>query len=222
MSGDRNWRKRTSRSEGPDLVPFMNVVVILIPMLLLSVVFLKVGVINVSSPRMAPTNTGTLPEETEQLELTVATSLSGFDISTGSATLAPVEGCPNEGPTVCLVEPGSDVGNQIERVERALERGDMEEVEKRLDELVAAYDFAGLYSELRRLKDDNPDETTVRLTASPEIPYELLIRVMDAVRFKLDEDQYASNEKFWRHLARVEEGSPPEKLFSQPIMAVAQ
>lgn len=222
MSGDRNWREPTSRSEGPDLVPFMNMVVILIPMLLLSVVFLKAGVINVSSPRMAPTNSETASDESEDLELTVATSLSGFDISTGSVTLAPIDGCPGEGPTVCLVEPGSDVGHQIDRVERALERDDTEEVEKRLDELVAAYDFAGLYSELRRLKAEHPDETTVRLRASPEVPYELLVRVMDAVRFQLDDQQYASNEEFWRDLTRLEEGSPPEELFSQPIVAVGQ
>lgn len=221
MSSDRNWRKQTSRFEDPNLVPFMNMVVVLIPMLLLSVVFLKVGVINVSSPRMAPTDADTTTETSEEFTLTVATSLSGFEVSTQSGPLEPIEGCPKEGATVCLADSTFDVDGHMGHVERALARGDQEQVEKLLDELVAAYDFAGLYSKLRSLKAEHPDATSIRLTASPKIPYEMLVQVMDAVRFQLDNERYASTEAFWRDLTRAKKAQP-EEMFSQPILAVAK
>ena len=54
-------RREPEEQAQPDLAPFMNMVVILIPMLLLSVIFVSAGVVNVSTnlttPGRAPTTT---------------------------------------------------------------------------------------------------------------------------------------------------------------------
>ncbi len=222
MSKRYDRRRRSSETQGPNLAPFMNMVVILIPMLLLSVVFLKVGVINVTSPSFRSVGQTSSEGENEELDLTVGISKGGFEIATGDETFSSVDGCPSDGPTVCLVDSSVEIGSQIEQIRRARENGDVAKAESRLERLVAAYDFATLYSELRELKDKHPGETTVRVSASPDIPYELLVRVMDAVRYKLERPRYASNESFWRANVEVRKDGRREELFSQPVLAVGR
>ncbi|MFB6351013.1 MAG: ExbD/TolR family protein [Bradymonadaceae bacterium] len=219
MSRRGNRRNRSNDGDDLNLTPFMNMVVILIPLLLLSVVFLKVGVINVSSPTIAP---GPSHPPSKDLGLTVGISESGFTISTRDKTIPAIEDCPDDGPTVCLARSEIAVDAKIDRARQALENGRKKEGEALLDEVVAAYDFAGLYSELRTIKDNHPGESTVRLTASPDIPYQLLVRVMDAVRFKLDQKRYASNEAFWQASTETRDGSKDGKLFSEPVLAVGK
>ena len=49
----RNKRDSTDEIKELDLTPIMNMVVILIPLLLLSMVFLEVGVINITAPKLS-------------------------------------------------------------------------------------------------------------------------------------------------------------------------
>ena len=49
-------RRVEEDSQELNLAPIMNIVMILIPLLLLSTVFMKAGVINISSPRNAQSN----------------------------------------------------------------------------------------------------------------------------------------------------------------------
>lgn len=216
MARRGNRGNRSNHGNDLNLTPFMNMVVILIPLLLLSVVFLKVGVIDVSAPAIAPETAA--DEPSEDLGLTVGISKQGFAISTRETSLPAIDGCPDDGPTVCLARSDVGIDTTIERARRALKAGRKKRGEALLADVVAAYDFAALYSELRAIKADHPGESTVRLSASPAIPYELLVRVMDAVRFKLDQKRYASNEAFWRASSEARNG----ELFSQPVLAVGK
>jgi biopolymer transport protein ExbD len=45
-----------------------------------------------------------------------------------------------------------------------------------------AYDYAALTAEMGRVKDRFPAETNLILTAEPDVPYDVLIRTMDACR----------------------------------------
>lgn len=219
MSNSNRHRDDSRRPDDLNLAPFMNIVAILIPMLLLSVVFLKAGVIDVSSPSIAPEGEAEDSGD-EKLRLTVGMTTSGFEIGTADRTFSPVEDCPADGSTVCLTDQ-IDVDSRIDEARRALEAGRNQEASAVFDEVVDAYDFAGLYTELRRIKSEHPDERTVRLTASPEIPYKLVVRVMDAVRFKRQKKRYATNRAFWQ--ASVEGGGGADSvLFNQPIVAVGR
>ena len=220
MPRNRNRRTRSNQTDDLNLTPFMNMVVVLIPLLLMSVVFLKVGVINVSAPPMVPAQAS--DGESEDLGLTVAIADDGFEVATSDETFGPIDGCPDDGPTVCLADPEVDVAAKVAAARRAIDRGKKTRGESLLQEVAAAYDFAALYSELRALKADHPGESSVQLTASPDMPYELLVRVMDAIRFELDQNRYASNEAFWKASTAARGGGRPDELFSRPVLAIGK
>lgn len=217
-------RKRRSENDSPanlDLAPFMNMVVILIPMLLLSVIFVSVGVVNVSTELTTPAQTQTDDDPEEPLELSVALSRDGFEVSANEERVAPLDGCAEDGPSICLAEPAVDVAEQFARAERLFDSGDNTAADAALREAMGAYDFRRLYNELADIKARHPDETRIALTGEPDIPYALLIRAMDVARFKLDEDHYADASQFHAANERVER-SNVQPLFSDPVLAVAQ
>ncbi len=178
-------RRRASigpRSE-PNLAPLMNMVMILIPLLLLSTVFVRTGVVNVSSPSRAVSANGD-PAETPEVEapqVVVYVSSDGFRIDTIGAApdgfaafAAPVDWCPTEAEapaTICL---RTDVPAGAPLVERL--------------------DFAGLYDQLVRIRMHpawfdtfgRDGAATISLAGDPEVPFEVLIETMDTARTLLD------------------------------------
>jgi biopolymer transport protein ExbD len=75
----------------PDLVPIMNLVMLLIPFLLMASAFFEVAVINVSAPKVA---SGPAPEDTPKddkpkLNLTVVISKIGFKVCAHGGCLGP-------------------------------------------------------------------------------------------------------------------------------------
>lgn len=178
-------RRRTSigpRSE-PNLAPLMNMVMILIPLLLLSTVFVRTGVVNVSAPSHAVSSVDdpAEPPEVEAPQVVVFVSSDGFRLDTIGASpdgfaafTAPVAGCPEGGEapaTICLHD---DVPASAALVERL--------------------DFAGLYDQLVRVRM-HPDwfdafgregAATISLAGDPEVPFEVLIETMDTARTLLD------------------------------------
>ena len=115
-------RKRDDISVETDLnlAPIMNMVVILIPLLLLSVVFLKVGVINITAPKlsMGPPSDAPPPVD-EPLNLTVAVSSKGFRLAATGAVLPEMAGCPVPGPTICLEDQSVDVAAKLDKARSA-------------------------------------------------------------------------------------------------------
>lgn len=218
--------KRESTDDVPelDLLAFMNMVVILIPMLLLSVVFIQVGVINITAPQLSvgkPSDTPPEPDEEEPLNLTIAINAKGFRIAAKSAQLPEMDGCPKPGPTICLGEQETDVAAKFQAARTAFAQGKPEAGQKALGEGVAAYNFRELYNTLVKVKKEYPDETVVNLTADAGIPYVVLVQVMDAVRYVREKDSYDNSSDFFAAQAKVK-GTAPVDLFSDPVLSVVQ
>lgn len=179
-----------------DLIPVMNTVMILIPMLLLMVAFAEPGVINISSPRNAQSTTpeNEEPQEPEQVpKLVIFVSNDGFRLGNMNPATPvdqwqtyanPIEGCPGgataaTGPvaphdlaqapaTICLRD-GVDPGSA----------------------LVNRLDYAGLYNQVVSVRlnpawfdaFNEEGNDVVSILADPEVPYEAVVKTMDSVRF---------------------------------------
>ncbi len=205
-----------------NLAPIMNMVVILIPLLLLSVVFLKVGVINITAPKLSmgpPSDTP--PPDEPPLNLTVGVSDKGFRLAATGAVLPEMAGCPVPGPTICLEDQKVDVAAEVDRARKAFASGDQAGGEEALKRAMAAYNWKELYNQLARIKGQYKEETIINLSADPDIPYAFIVRVMDVARFKLEKDSYSKSSEFWA--AQYAKGPKTyEELFPDPVLSVVQ
>ncbi len=219
-------QRRDVGSDGTDelnLAPFMNMVVILIPMLLLSVVFIKIGVINITAPKLSvgPPSEEQPEKEEEPLNLTIAINEKGFRIAAKAATLPEMEGCPRPGPTICLENQDVDVTSKFDAARKAFANGNAEAGGKALDEGLSAYNFRELYNRLAKIKKEYPEETIVNLSADSDIPYAVLVRVMDVARYKLEKDSYSETSAFWE-AEYARKGENYTELFNDPVLSVVQ
>lgn len=218
-------QRRDGGDETPDLdlAPFMNMVVILIPMLLLSVVFIKIGVINITAPKLSvgPPSEEQPEQEEEPLNLTIAINAKGFRIAAKNAQLPPVGSCPQDGPTICLEKENVKVASKFEAARSAFAKDQAEVGGKELEEGLAAYNFRELYNQLVKIKEKYPEETVVNLSADNDIPYAVLVRVMDVARYKLGKDSYSKTSAFWEAKYK-KKGKSYDELFNDPVLSVVQ
>lgn len=215
-------RKDISVEQDLDLAPIMNMVVILIPLLLLSVVFLKVGVINITAPKLSmgpPSDTP--PPEEEPLNLTVAVSAKGFRLAATGAVLPEQPGCPVPGPTICLEDQNVDVAAKYDEARKQISAGSVPQGEAELSNAMAAYNWKELYNQLVRIKTKYKDETIINISADPDVPYAAIVRVMDVARFQLEKDSYSKSSDFWSAQYK-KEGQNYAELFPDPVLSVAQ
>jgi biopolymer transport protein ExbD len=133
----RNHRKKL-RQETPhlDVTTFLNLMVVLIPFLLISAVFSRVTI----------------------MELSVPTAAGGSESNQ-----------PNFSIEVIVRETGLEIANGS-YVEAAIPKKD------------GQYDMEMLSKMLMRLKAQYPDKEDATVLLEPEIAYDYLIRIMDAVR----------------------------------------
>jgi biopolymer transport protein ExbD len=219
----RQPRDEEKVSTDLDLAPFMNMVVILIPLLLLSVVFIKIGVINITAPKLSmgpPSEEKPDPDE-KPLNLTVAISSKGFHLGAQDASQPEMAGCPKPGPTICLEKQDVDVSAKFKAARSAFQNGNTEVGTKALQDAVDAYNFRELYNMLAKVKGNFPDETVVKLSGDPDVPYAVLVRVMDVARYKLDKDSYNKTSAFWKADYK-KKGTNYTELFNDPVLTIAQ
>ncbi len=155
--------KKEEESNELSLVPILNLVLILIPLLLLSVVFLEITVINVTMPQRSAGAAPPSGEPPKRLQIMI--SREGFWVIKGDRALPPVPECTGRGGqqvTVCLLEPDAEL-----------------EVEK--------YNWLALYNTLIELKADPQwaEHEQVELVAGPDIPFGVLVKAMDVTRYQL-------------------------------------
>jgi len=227
----RKRREALDEEDGDlNLAPIMNMVIILIPLLLLSVVFLKVGVINITAPKLAtgPPSETPPPDEEKPLNLTVAIGKNGFRIGASEGNMSPVGGCPADGPTICLANQNMDVGAKFAEARNIMSAGGggaLTAGEAVLEEGLQAYNWRALYNELSKIKERFPNETIVNISADSDVPFAAVVRTMDVVRYRLAEKKYDDESAFWAAapIEKVEDGKKGfEELFSDPVLAVAQ
>lgn len=210
----RRHRPHDDQHDELNLAPIMNLVIILIPMLLLSVVFLSVGVFNVSSPSICGSTGCSKPTTTEPLSLMVTVVNDGIVLSARSKIMAPVEGCPPEGPTICL--DADRHKPDWRRVRQLAQDGDVPAAEDALHEALEAYPMHELYNTLARLKAEHPYETKITIGADPNVPYAAVVRVVDIARYKLAKPRYDNASAF----VAANYGPTRKALFPDPSFAV--
>jgi biopolymer transport protein TolR len=160
-----------------DLTPYMDIVTtILMFMLFTSTGLISIGVINVNAPRykdpLEEMGSGQEDdqEEKKQLNLTVGITYKGLFIAGVGGVLtqtAESEESASKGPTIPLL------------LTDAVCRDAMA---KNLPPPVTCYDYDRLTREAIKIKDLYPQETKIIIYAQPDVPYEVLVRVMDATR----------------------------------------
>jgi biopolymer transport protein ExbD len=136
MTRRHHNRKEREETRGPDVTTFLNLMVVLIPFLLISAVFSRVTI----------------------MELSVPTSAGGSVVNT-----------PNFSIEVIVREAGLEIANGFS-VEAAIPKKDDE------------YDMEMLTEMLMRLKAKFPEKEDATVLIEPEIEYDYLIQIMDAVR----------------------------------------
>jgi biopolymer transport protein ExbD len=136
MTRRHHNRREREETRGPDVTTFLNLMVVLIPFLLISAVFSRVTI----------------------MELSVPTSAGGSVVNT-----------PNFSIEVIVREAGLEIANGFS-VEAAIPKKDDE------------YDMEMLTEMLMRLKAKFPEKEDATVLIEPEIEYDHLIQIMDAVR----------------------------------------
>jgi len=143
-----------------NITPIMNLMVVLIPLLIGSVEYIKLGIIELNLPpeALGPESEALaeLPQEDElKLDLTVTITDQGFFISSGMAVLS-----------------GKEAGKPTIPIE------------------AYGYDFNTLSNKLyeikQKAKDRFPDHNHIIIMAEPDIDYQTIVSTMDAARARID------------------------------------
>lgn len=210
-----------------NLAPIMNMVIILIPLLLLSVVFMEVAVINITAPKLAtgaPSNPKPKKDEEKPLNLTVAVSAQGFRIAAQDAPLTAIGGCPQTGPTICLAKTEINPADKFRQAREVMAKQGIKQGEAPLNEGMKAYNWRELYNQLMKIKAKFPKETIINVTGDADIPFAMIVRVMDVARYKLEKDEYAKGKEgdFWKSTPRKKGEKTYEELFSDPVLALVK
>jgi biopolymer transport protein ExbD len=121
-------------------------------MLLSMTGLIALGVVNVSAPKIGGETAAAAPENQPKLLLTVAIAKSGFYVAGAGGVL------------------GADATGADATRPPTIPLRD------------GAYDYAALGEQMKKIKDQFPNETAVILSADPEVVYDVLIQTMDACR----------------------------------------
>lgn len=176
-----------------NLTPILNLVVILIPLLLLSVVFEQMGVIDLRTPKLVGADDHQEIIHTPRLGLMLTITPRGFVLTSAGEALMPAPGpeC-GAGPEQLCNRRGQDASALLAEVDALRAQHDrtgarelLTRSDARLVEALDLYDMRGLYNTLVTLKRQHPDEETLTVSADPNIPFELLVATMDMARFRL-------------------------------------
>ena len=137
-----------------NIVPYLDVVVNLVMFMLLSMTgLIALGVVNVSAPKLGgETAAAAALENQPKLLLTVAIAKTGFYVAGAGGVLGAEAATPEATRPPTI----------------PLRDGE--------------YDYAALGEQMKKIKDQFPNETAVILSADPEVVYDVLIQTMDACR----------------------------------------
>jgi biopolymer transport protein ExbD len=153
-----------------NIMPLMNIIMLLIPFLIMSTEFIKLGVINVTAPKMGSASTQSKPKEDlkkKPLNLTVSVTDKGLTLITRNAKIP--EGCDLSS----LNKPGEKKLPTIKKVG-------------------SKYNFDSLTTCLDTIKKLSQDEKQIIIMAEPEIKFDVIVSIMDASR---SSNKFPQNQK---------------------------
>jgi biopolymer transport protein TolR len=139
-----------------NIVPYLDILMNLIMFMLLSITGLAAfGILNVSAPSYGgPSASAQDENEKPKLLLSVLVSKKGFYVAGAGGILGPQSGSVNPAEVPPTLPRKAD----------------------------GSYDYASLTAQLVGVKKEFPTETKVIIGAEADIPYEVVVGTMDAVR----------------------------------------
>jgi biopolymer transport protein ExbD len=147
-------RREEESYEGDPLIPILNLVCMLIPLLLYGAVFVRFMTLDVNAPKIAQGQPQDQQDENKALNLTVMITDQGFHFKVN-----PVHRLPWMSMATDTASAGPDIP-------------------KKDDD----WDFKEFNRKLKELKDLHREEMNIILGAEDDIPYEVLIKAMDYSR----------------------------------------
>ena len=174
-----------------NLIPMMNLISLLIPCLLISMVFVEIATINVSAPAIGSDAQAEPPEDKPDkppLNLTITITEKGYGLTGASELLTqvvkPEAGDEPAGPTIPVIQKEVSCARFVGTW--AVPRGKNRSQTKcnAADETRTfwMYDGDALANKLVELKDAFPDEKRVVIAAESAVEFEAITDVMDISR----------------------------------------
>ncbi|MFV8781520.1 ExbD/TolR family protein [Microbulbifer sp. SA54] len=162
-------RRHGRNKEAPelDITAFLNLMVVLVPFLLVSAVFSRVTILELNMPSGAGGGAPDNPSVTVE----VVVRKDALEVSDGEKVIARFTNLNQDGEQTADAPADAAVA----------EGGDPAEVAPVLP-TAEVYDLARLREFLVRIKQSYPDKTDSTLLMEPDVAYEHLVGVMDAVR----------------------------------------
>ena len=213
----RRKSKFVEQADELNLVPIMNLVLCLIPVVLFGTQLVKIGITNISAPKLGPPPQNQTPPENKPLGLTIAVASDGFRLkATGVDNLATHLAEAN-----CLSGGGAAPANPaggvlIPKVQQTREVRDPNTGTSE-ERTIQGYDYPRLYLCLEYLRARHPEEKLLSLTAEPDMPFKYLIRTMDTVRYKLADPVRDQNGARGAHLLGVQNGTQSLANFAKAV-----
>lgn len=144
-------RREMDALDGDPLIPIMNLVCMLIPLLLYGAVFIRFMTIEVNSPKISSGAPSDPQDQDEKLNLTIMITDQGFTFKVNPKFRLPWMGMATDAASA-----GPDIP-------------------KKDDD----WDYAELNRKLKEIKENHREETQLILGAEDDIKYEVLIQAMD-------------------------------------------
>lgn len=151
-------RKRYQFSNTPDdlnIIPVMNLFMVLIPFLLLGAAFYQIGVIPTSTPTHDP-DASDVPETPTTVSANLMIEEDHVAVTFSSTSLS---------------------AEELDEIAAQFPRQDED------------YELDGLRDHLREIKQEYPESTTMTILPYSGLPYQKLVRILDATReYPVDPD----------------------------------
>ncbi|RME29921.1 MAG: hypothetical protein D6806_00785 [Deltaproteobacteria bacterium] len=172
--------KSATESVDLDIVPYMDIVFSLVAFILFtSTGLLQIGVINVNAPKYQDPLSAGMSQQTEnkkkkELNLTVGITYKGIFIAGVGGILGGEE-----------KKEGDKQGQEGAKPTIPLKTSDpacRQALANKTPPPASCYDWVKLTTEMVKIKNEFPDETRIFIYAQPDIPYEILVKAMDATR----------------------------------------
>jgi biopolymer transport protein ExbD len=163
----RRHHYRRAPKEAPELniTTFLNLMVVLVPFLLITAVFSRITILELS----LPTGEGSSSTTKQELSIEVIVRQKGLEIGNGKQVLARFPLLKEEDAPLAVDEEGNQ-------------------------DISKLYDLKLLSEYLVKIKGKYPEKTDAVVLMEPDIEYRVLISVMDAVRSTFIRQQGAEGE----------------------------
>ena len=162
MAAERRRGKQRGESKisEPDLLPIMNIILVLILAMLTMAAFVPLGVITTKAPKLGGRRASSQQSQDDKpkLSLTIFMVQDGYNLSMFGKTYK----APKDSPEAKAFIPKREEGDE------------------------QVYDFEALRKKLAEVKEKNPQEEQVTVLAHDDALYSSVISTMDAIRLTDD------------------------------------